>query len=123
MPVQPGATADGRLSQKGCSVAIMALTTRFTELAGCRVPIQQAPMGSVSTPALAVAVANAGGVGSITAMGLTAVELDKILAGLAAQTTGALAANFLTERVDREAVTAAAARVRIVDFKAPPWRL
>jgi hypothetical protein len=31
----------------GCSVAIMAVTTRFTELVGCRVPIQQAPMGSV----------------------------------------------------------------------------
>jgi NAD(P)H-dependent flavin oxidoreductase YrpB (nitropropane dioxygenase family) len=34
-------------------------------------------MGSVSTSALAVAVADAGGVGSITAMGLTAAELDK----------------------------------------------
>ena len=95
---------------------IMALTTRFTELVGCRVPIQQAPMGSVSRPALAVAVADAGGVGSITAMGLTAVELDKVLAGLAAQTRGVLAANFLTEDIDRDAVAAAAARVRIVDF-------
>src|SRR4030081_1973345 len=94
----------------------MALTTPFTELAGCRVPIQQAPMGSVSTPALAVAVAGAGGVGSVTALGLTAVELDQVLAGMAAQTTGVLAANFLTENIDREAVAAAAARVRIVDF-------
>src|SRR6266496_1948588 len=57
-----------------CSVAIVDLTTRFTELAGCEVPIQQAPMGSVSTSALAVAVADAGGVGSITAMGLGAGE-------------------------------------------------
>jgi nitronate monooxygenase len=94
----------------------MALTTPFTELAGCRVPIQQAPMGSVSTPALAVAVADAGGVGSITALGLPAAELDKMLAGMAAQTSGVLAANFLTEDIDREAVEAAAARVRIVDF-------
>ncbi len=94
----------------------MALTTRFTELVGCKVPIQQAPMGSVSTPALAVAVADAGGVGSITALGLTAIELDQILAAMAAQTTGVLAANFLTEDIDREAVAAAAARVRIVDF-------
>jgi hypothetical protein len=31
------------------SVVIMSLATRFTELAGCAVPIQQAPMGSVST--------------------------------------------------------------------------
>ena len=87
---------------------IMALTTQFTELAGCGVPIQQAPMGSVSTPALAVAVADAGGVGSVTALGLTAVELDQVLAGMAAQTTGVLAANFLTEQIDREAVAAAA---------------
>ena len=73
-------------------------------------------MGSVSTSALAVAVADAGGVGSITALGLTAAELDQVLAGMAARTTGILAANFLTGQIDREAVAAAAARVRIVDF-------
>jgi nitronate monooxygenase len=94
----------------------MALTTRLTELTGCRVPIQQAPMGSVSTPALAVAVAGAGGIGSISALGLTAVQLDEILAGVAAQTSGVLAANFLTGQIDRDAVAAAAERVRVVDF-------
>ena len=95
---------------------IMPLATRFTELAGCAVPIQQAPMGSVSTPALAVAVADAGGVGSITAQWLPAAEVDATLAGMAAQTAGVLAANFLTGDIDPEAVAAAAARVRIVDF-------
>jgi nitronate monooxygenase len=94
----------------------MAVATRFTELVGCQVPIQLAPMGSVSTPALAVAVANAGGVGSIAAMGLTAAELDQVLADMAARTTGVLAANFLTGDIDREAVAAAAARAKIVDF-------
>jgi nitronate monooxygenase len=94
----------------------MALTTPFTELVGCRVPVQQAPMGSVSIPALAVAVAEAGGVGSITALGLSAAKLDTMLAAMAAQTSGALAANFLTEDIDREAVEAAAARAQIVDF-------
>src|ERR1700724_4357660 len=39
-----------------------------------------------------------------------------MLADMAARTTGVLAANFLTEDIDREAVEAAAARVRIVDF-------
>ena len=73
-------------------------------------------MGSVSTPGLAVAVAEAGGVGSITALGMTAAQLDQVLAGMAAQTDGALAVNFLTEDIDREAVAAAAARARIVDF-------
>ena len=90
--------------------------TRFTELTGCRVPVQQAPMGSVSTSALAVAVADAGGVGSITVLRLTAAKVDTVLAGMAARTAGVLAANFLTGGIDPEAVAAAAARVRIVDF-------
>ena len=90
--------------------------TRFTELTGCRVPVQQAPMGSVSTSALAVAVADAGGVGSITALGMTAAQVDNVLASLAARTAGVLAANFLTGTIDPEAVAAAAGRVRIVDF-------
>ena len=94
----------------------MALATRYTELTGCQVPVQQAPMGSVSTAALAVAVASAGGVGSITALGMTAAQLDKVLAGMTARTTGILAANFLTGDIDTDAVAAAAARVRIVDF-------
>lgn len=94
----------------------MALTTAFTELVGCQVPVQLAPMGPVSTPELAVAVADAGGVGSVTAQWLSAVEVDQMLAEMAAQTRGVLAANFLTEEIDREAVEAAAARVRIVDF-------
>ncbi|GAC1598286.1 MAG: hypothetical protein NVS3B21_23690 [Acidimicrobiales bacterium] len=94
----------------------MSLVTSFTELLGCRVPIQQAPMGSVSTPALAVAVADAGGVGTITALGMTAVQLDGMLADMAARTSGALAVNFLTQQIDREAVAAAASRVRMIDF-------
>ncbi len=94
----------------------MALATRFTELAGCRVPLQQAPMGPVSTLALAAAVAEAGGVGSISVLGMTATQVDQVLARLAARTTGVLAANFLTAQIDPDVVAAAAARVRIADF-------
>jgi nitronate monooxygenase len=61
-------------------------------------------------------VAEAGGVGSITALGMTAAQLDHVLAGITARTAGVLAANFLTADIDPEAVAAAAARVRIVDF-------
>lgn len=39
----------------------MALRTSFTELVGCDVPIQLAPMGGVPTPALIAAVNQAGG--------------------------------------------------------------
>ena len=73
-------------------------------------------MGPVSTPALAVAVAEAGGVGSITAQWLPAAELDTLLADMTDQTAGLLAANFLTAEIDTEAVAAAASRMRIVDF-------
>src|SRR5215468_120031 len=41
------------------------LTTRFTELIGCSVPIQQAGMGAVAPPELAAAVSNAGGLGMV----------------------------------------------------------
>jgi len=39
-----------------------------------------------------------------------------MLADMVARTAGSLAVNFLTEEVDREAVAAAAARVRVIDF-------
>ena len=60
----------------------MTRGTEFTRLVGCDAPIQQAPMGSVSTPELAVAVADAGGVGSVTALGLSPARLDTMLAVL-----------------------------------------
>ena len=41
------------------------LSTRFTDLVGCTVPIQQAGMGSVSPPELVAAVSNAGGLGML----------------------------------------------------------
>ena len=73
-------------------------------------------MGSVSTPDLAVAVADAGGVGTITALNMPVHALDEMLEGMAKRTSGTLAVNFLTEQVDRDAVAAAAGRVRMVDF-------
>ena len=41
------------------------LTTRFTQLIGCTVPIQQAGMGQVAPPELAAAVSEAGGLGML----------------------------------------------------------
>ncbi len=41
------------------------LKTRFTELVGCRIPIQQTGMGDIAIPSLAAAVANAGALGMI----------------------------------------------------------
>lgn len=41
------------------------MSTRFTELVGCELPLQLAPMGSVGTTELAAAVASAGGFGMV----------------------------------------------------------
>src|SRR4051794_14306682 len=49
--------------------------TAFTRLLGCRTPLQQAPMGAVSGPRLATAVADAGGVGTLSATGWSAPDL------------------------------------------------
>ena len=73
-------------------------------------------MGPVSTPDLAVAVAEAGGVGTIACMGMSAAQLDAVVTAMAARTDGALAANFLTDAVDRDAVEVAAYRLALVDF-------
>lgn len=92
------------------------LETRFTELVGCSVPIQQAPMGAVSSPRLALAVADAGGVGTITALNMDTTQLTRRLEGMTPRTRGVLSVNFLTEDLDERAVGVAAERVRLVDF-------
>jgi nitronate monooxygenase len=101
------------------------METRFTQLVGCSVPIQQAPMGAVSSPDLAVAVADAGGVGTVAALGLSQEVLVQRLDDVRLRTSGVLSANFAGEDVDEEAVVAAAERVRLVDFfwsdPSPRW--
>ena len=92
------------------------LSTAVTELLGCRVPVQQAPMGTVSTPALASAVARAGGIGSVAAWGKSAEQVEALVDRLDAGPSGALAVNFAGAEVDHDAVRAAARRVRVVDF-------
>ena len=92
------------------------IRTRLTDLVGCSAPIQQAPMGTVSSPRLAVAVAEAGGIGSINTLGVSPETLRQRLDEMREQTDGVLAVSFLTNDIDTEAVADAASRVRIVDF-------
>lgn len=92
------------------------MQTRFTALVGCSVPIQQAPMGAVSSPDLAVAVADAGGVGSVSALGVSAETFVHRLDDMRRRTSGVLSANVLLEDTDEDVIVAAAERVRVVDF-------
>jgi len=93
------------------------LSTRFTELVGCHIPLQQAPMGLLTPPGLALAVARAGGVGSVSApIGAEPRALAAQLDTWMDRSAGALAVNFITEHVDPAAVAVAGTRARIVDF-------
>ena len=92
------------------------METAFTRLVGCRAPIQQAPMGSVSGPDLAAAVADAGGVGTVSGFFMSPEQVERLLTELTARTSGVLGINFLTNDIDRAAVEVAASRLRVVDF-------
>jgi NAD(P)H-dependent flavin oxidoreductase YrpB (nitropropane dioxygenase family) len=93
------------------------LTTPFTELLGCRVPLQQAPMGGVTTPELVAAVAGAGAVGMVPAQMLPAAALEALLDDLAARTSGVVGVTFLLPfGADPACVEVAAAKARLVDF-------
>src|SRR3989442_12261382 len=102
------------------------LQTKFTELLGCRVPLQQAGMGKIASPALAAAVADAGGLGMVSGIGAAPPEyVAKILDALRRSTSGAFGANFIVDGV-REAgkldpdflkvLEVAASRAPVVEF-------
>ncbi|WP_297443936.1 nitronate monooxygenase, partial [Acidocella sp.] len=65
---------------------------------GLSLPIFQAPMAGVSTPALAAAVANAGGLGALGLGASTPAQARAALAEAAALTPHALNANFFVHR-------------------------
>src|SRR3989441_10096893 len=72
------------------------LQAKFTELLGCTVPLQQAGMGKIASPALAAAVVEAGGLGMVSGIASAPPEyVAKILDGLRRSTSGAFGANFI----------------------------
>ncbi|HVA76144.1 MAG TPA: nitronate monooxygenase [Acidimicrobiales bacterium] len=92
------------------------METPFTRLVGCRVPIQQAGMGATSSVELAAAVAGAGALGMLGTAGLPPESVVPALDLLAARTDGVFGANFPGPFLDRDAVSAAASRARVVEF-------
>src|SRR5262249_26953884 len=96
--------------------ALTMLPTRFTELIGCELPIQQAGMGGVAGPDLAVAVSAAGGLGTIALHTVPAAMVAATLDAMAQRTSAPLAFNVLMPFLDRDAVEAASSRCRLVEF-------
>lgn len=66
----------------------------LTERLNLRYPIILAPMGIITTPALAAAVSNAGGLGGIGMWGLTAEEAERHIAGFRQLSPGSLNVNY-----------------------------
>ena len=91
----------------------MPITTRVTTTFGCRHPLQQAGMGGMATPALAIAVAGAGGIGMLSGTGGRAglsAQLDAVPSG------AVVGVSFLVPFLDREAVSEAAHRCPLVEL-------
>jgi nitronate monooxygenase len=99
-------------------------------LLGIALPIVQAPMKGTSTPALAAAVSNAGGLGSLGCAGLAPGELRATLAEMRGRTSRSFNLNFFAHGpVEPDPAALARARSRLAPFfaakglGAPPDRL
>ncbi len=92
------------------------LETDFTRLVGCTVPIQVAPMGAISTPALIAAASDAGAFAMVGTAGLTVEGATSVLDEVADRTSAPVGANMLMPFADAEIVEAIAPRVRVFDF-------
>ncbi len=99
----------------------MAMTTRFTELVGCTIPIQQAGMGTLSPPPLVAAVSEAGGLGmlGLGRPGVTVPMLARLLDEVKALTDRPFGVNLVIAGETppgREIVVLAARRAAVVEF-------
>lgn len=91
------------------------LSTRLTTLLGCSMPLQQAPMGGVTSAALASAVAEAGGIGMLPMQLMPAAVVASTLDDTK-HVSGVLGVTFLMPFFDEAAFEEAIRRVRLVDF-------
>jgi nitronate monooxygenase len=91
----------------------VVVETRFTELVGCRAPLQLAGMGEVGTPELAAAVSAAGGLGMI---GVAGDPLAQRIAALERLSPLPWGVNFLGPFLDVADVETAAGRARVVEI-------
>ncbi len=73
-------------------------TTRLQELLGIEHPVLQAPMAGASTPAMAVAVANAGGLGALGCAMMNGEQLRAAAADVVAGTNRAVNFNFFVHQ-------------------------
>jgi len=90
--------------------------TRFTELVGCQVPIQLAPMASIGTPDMAEQVIRAGGHAMLGVTNFPLPVLSALLDALDRRGLRQFGVNVLIPFADRECVKLASQRAPLVDF-------
>lgn len=91
--------------------------TPFTRAVGCALPLQQAAMGGVATPALAAAVARAGGLGMLAGVGRSAEAVTAdVAAAVDLAAGGKVGVGFLVPFLDPDALAAAAAVAPLVEL-------
>jgi nitronate monooxygenase len=94
----------------------MASSRPFTDLVGCRLPLQLASLGGpIGTPALAAAVSEAGGLGMIPNP-TSVAEVEQCVESARALTTCPIGIGFLVPFLGRDAVKAAARSADVVEF-------
>src|SRR3954454_25087613 len=88
----------------------------FTDLVGCRLPLQLASLGGpVGTPSLAAAVSEAGGLGMIPNPS-SASEVEQLVGAARALTKRPLGVGFLVPFVSEDAVDAASQTADVIEF-------
>src|SRR5216683_212432 len=99
------------------------IRTRFTDLTGCKVPIQQAAIGGLARPQLATAVSEAGGLGMVYAGSFDPNQMAIVFEDMRIRTHGVFGANFLIPEAFvsdlseiREQVETASKLVKVVEF-------
>ncbi len=96
------------------------LRTSFTDLVGCSVPIQLAPMGAADDPELAAAVMEAGGMGMLASTLTPLPAMRSMVEAVRQRADGPLGVNVLMPFLDESMVDDLAALVDYVDFYHAP---
>src|SRR6185436_7067397 len=114
--VRAPAPARARRRQLRAGGRLDAMTAALTDVLRCELPLQLAPMGSVSaTPALPLAIARAGGHAMYPGLALPPAALAPAIDALAAE-TAAFGVNFIVPMMNRGSLELAAERAPYVDF-------
>ena len=89
---------------------------RFCALTGCSLPVQQAAMSRMATPALAAAVSEAGGLGMLAVGRMRPEQVARDIDATLALTARPFGVGFIVHFLDRANLELAAARVPIVEL-------